>query len=125
MVKMTREEFEKVVEKAISDLPAKFRRKMENIAVVIEEEPSEEIMLQMHLRSRKELLGLYQGVPITKRDSNYCNVLPDKITIFKKPIEALNQEEEELKSTIRGVVIHEIGHYFGMDEGDIEQVERD
>lgn len=122
---MTTQEFGELVEKAIADLPEGFKKKIENLAVVVEDYPSDEILLQLHLKSKKSLLGLYQGVPITKRNSNYCNVLPDKITIFKKPIEALNQEEESIKNTIRQVVIHEIGHYFGMNERELEKIEKE
>ncbi len=122
---MTMQEFEELVEKAIADLPEGFKKKIENLAVVVEDYPSDEILLQLRLKSKKSLLGLYQGVPITKRNSNYCNVLPDKITIFKKPIESLNQKEENIKNTIRQVVIHEIGHYFGMNEKDLEQIEKE
>ena len=122
---MKMEEFEKLVERAISDLPAKFKKRMKNVAVVVEDEPSNEILLKMGLNSLQTLLGLYQGVPLSKRDSNYCNVLPDKITIFKKPIEAINQNKDRLEEEIKKVVIHEIGHYFGMDESDLEQIEKE
>ena len=122
---MTMQEFEELVEKTIAALPEGFKKKIENLAVVVEDYPSDEILLQLRLKSKKSLLGLYQGVPITKRNSNYCNVLPDKITIFKKPIELLNQKEEDIKNTIRQVVIHEIGHYFGMNEKDLEQIEKE
>ena len=122
---MKMEEFEKLVERAISDLPAKFKKRMKNVAVVVEDEPSNEILLKMGLNSLQTLLGLYQGVPLSKRDSNYCNVLPDKITIFKKPIEAINQNKNRLEEEIKQVVIHEIGHYFGMDESDLEQIEKE
>ena len=122
---MTMQEFEELVEKTIAALPEGFKKKIENLAVVVEDYPSDEILLQLRLKSKKSLLGLYQGVPITKRNSNYCNVLPDKITIFKKPIELLNQKEEDIKNTIRQVVIHEIGNYFGMNEKDLEQIEKE
>ena len=122
---MRMEEFEKLVEKAISDLPVKFKKRMENVAVVVEDEPSSEILQKMGLNSKHTLLGLYQGVPLSKRDSNYCNVLPDKITIFKKPIEALNQNNALIKERIKEVVMHEIGHYFGMNEADLEQIEKE
>ena len=122
---MTMQEFEELVEKTIAALPEGFKKKIENLAIVVEDYPSDEMVLQLRLKSKKSLLGLYQGVPITKRNSNYCNVLPDKITIFKKPIELLNQKEEDIKNTIRQVVIHEIGHYFGMNEKDLEQIEKE
>ena len=121
---MNQEEFEEIVEQAISDLPERFKKKLENISVVVEDKPSEEILAKTGLKSSYCLLGLYEGVPLNKRDSNYCNVLPDRITIFKKPIEALNLGANKLKERIKEVVMHEIGHYFGMSEKDLKKIEK-
>jgi predicted Zn-dependent protease with MMP-like domain len=103
---MEREEFEKVVENVVTTLPAFIRKKLQNIDIVIEDEPV------VH----KSLLGLYQGVPLKNRGHWYGNVMPDRITIFKKNIERISHNEEELKEWIHRVIIHEIGHYFGFDE---------
>lgn len=106
---MTRTDFEEIVVATIKALPKFLGSKLENIEIVIEDEPIEE----------KGLLGLYQGVPLKKRGFWYGNVMPDKITLFKNNIERLCQNEDELKELIRRVVIHEIGHYFGFGEDDL------
>jgi len=108
---MEREEFEKVVEHAIATLPDFIRTKLQNIDIVIEQKPI------VH----KSLLGLYQGVPLKKRGVWYGNVMPDKITLFKKNIERISSSEEELRHWIHRVIIHEIGHYFGFDEKGLQQ----
>ncbi len=103
---MELDEFEKVVEYVLATLPDFIRSKLQNIDIVIEEQPI------VH----KSLLGLYQGVPLKKRGVWYGNVMPDKITLFKKNIERISSNEEELRHWIHRVIIHEIGHYFGFDE---------
>lgn len=96
---------------------------MENVEVVIEEWPSRGLLEEMGLRSPYELLGLYQGVPIQHRGFFYGNVLPDKITLFQGPIEASCRSREEVEEKVREVVIHEVGHYFGLDEEKLRALE--
>ncbi|MFH1258387.1 MAG: metallopeptidase family protein [Elusimicrobiota bacterium] len=115
--------FENLVSTSLKDLPRKFRRRLENIVVVVEDSPSGEILFQLGMKSPGELLGLYQGVPLGERGTGYSNVLPDKILIFKKSIEALCRNEEEISRKVREVVRHEIGHYFGMSEEELDQLE--
>ncbi|HAJ33599.1 MAG TPA: hypothetical protein DCK79_09585 [Candidatus Atribacteria bacterium] len=124
-MKVTEEEFEELVTEAISTLPEKFRERMENIAVVIEDLPSQELLREMKIRSPYGLLGLYRGVPYSRRGIWYKNVLPDKIIIFKKPIEIRCKNKEDIKESVRKVVIHEIGHYFGLGEADLRKIERE
>jgi len=124
-MKVTEEEFEELVTEAISTLPKKFREKMENIAVVIESLPSQELLREMKIKSPYGLLGLYRGIPYTRRGIWYRNVMPDKIIIFKKPIEIRCRNKEEIKESVRKVVIHEIGHYFGLGEADLRKIERE
>lgn len=124
-MKVTEKEFEELVTEAISSLPEKFRERMENIAVVIEDLPSQELLREMKIRSPYGLLGLYRGVPYSRRGFWYRNVLPDKIIIFKKPIEIRCRNKEEIKESVRKVVIHEIGHYFGLGEADLRKIERE
>jgi len=124
-MKITEEEFEELVTKAISTLPEKFRERMENIAVVIEDFPSQELLIEMKIKSPYGLLGLYRGIPYTRRGIWYRNVMPDKIIIFKKPIEIRCRNKEEIKESVRKVVIHEIGHYFGLGEADLRKIERE
>ena len=109
---MERERFAELVREALDDLPPIFRNKMSNVDVVVEEEPI----------AQKTLLGLYQGVPFKHRGVWYGNVLPDKITLFKKNIERVSQTEDEIKEWVRKVLIHEIGHYFGFSEADLQRL---
>jgi len=124
-VKVTEEEFEELVAEAISSLPEKFKEKMENVVVVIEGLPSRELLMEMKIKSPYGLLGLYRGIPYPRRGIWYRNVMPDKIIIFKKPIEVRCKSKEEIKESVRRVVVHEIGHYFGLGEADLRKIERE
>jgi predicted Zn-dependent protease with MMP-like domain len=124
-MKLTRKEFEEVVVLALKGLPKFFKKKMKNVDVVVEDRASRELLLEMGLRSPFELLGLYQGVPIDRRGFYYGNVLPDKITLFQVPIESMCQTKEEVKEKVKEVVIHEVGHYFGLDEERLRELEEE
>ncbi|MCK4308424.1 MAG: metallopeptidase family protein [Candidatus Atribacteria bacterium] len=124
-MKLTGEEFEELVKAAVNSLPEKFKEKMENIAVVVEDLPSQELLMEMKIKSPYGLLGLYRGVPYPRRGIWYRNVMPDKIIIFKKPIEGRCRNKEDIKESVRRVVIHEIGHYFGLGEADLRKIERE
>ncbi len=124
-MKVTEKEFEELVAEAISSLPEKFKEKMENIVVVIESLPSQELLREMKIKSPYGLLGLYRGVPYPRRGIWYRNVMPDKIIIFKKPIEVRCRNKEDIKESVRRVVVHEIGHYFGLGEADLRKIERE
>ena len=117
-----RQEFEQLVAEALDTLPQRFRRHMRNIAVIVETAPSRELLEAMHLRPDHTLLGLYQGVPLPDRGHGYGNVLPDRITIFQQPIESLYQTPEEIQAAVRETVIHEVGHYFGLDDERIDEL---
>ena len=118
---MDRREFEKNTELAFEKLPETFREAIENVGVVIEDYPDEDLVQKMHLRSRYQLLGLYQGIPLPHRNSWYgmSPVTPDKISLYQKNIEAVCHSEQEVIDKIHEVLIHEIGHYFGMNEDEI------
>jgi predicted Zn-dependent protease with MMP-like domain len=122
-MKLSRREFEEVVVLALKRLPKFFRKKMKNVDVVVEDRASRELLSEMGLRSPFELLGLYQGVPLDRRGFYYGNVLPDKITLFQIPIESMCQTKEELEEKVREVVIHEVGHYFGLDDKKLRELE--
>ncbi|MBI3328597.1 MAG: metallopeptidase family protein [Nitrospinae bacterium] len=119
---MRRWDFEKLVAEALDELPRRFRRHLRNIAVVVEREPSQELLEDMGLWPGGTLLGLYQGVPLPQRGLSYGNVLPDRITIFQKPIEAMCRMRQEIKEAVKETVIHEIGHYFGLDDERLEEL---
>ena len=113
---MRRARFERLVAEALDSLPPEFREKMENVEVVIEAWPSREEVRRMGLPHREALLGLYEGVPLTKRTSGYGLVLPDRITIYQGPVEACCHRAEEVRRQVRQVVMHELGHHFGISD---------
>lgn len=124
-MKLTRKEFEETVIVALKRLPKFIKEKMENVDVVVERQASQELLNEMGLCSPFELLGLYQGVPYDRRGFYYGNVLPDKITLFQIPIETICETKEEVKKKVREVVIHEVGHYFGLDEEKLRELEEE
>ena len=122
-MKLTREAFEEAVISALKRLPPFLKKKIENVEVVIEDWASQEMIREMELRSPYELLGLYQGVPYQRRGFYYGNVLPDKITLYQIPIESVCKTREEVEIKVREVVIHEVGHYFGLDDERLRELE--
>jgi predicted Zn-dependent protease with MMP-like domain len=124
-MKLTQQEFEEAVVVALKRLPKFIKEKMENVDVVVESRASREVLNEMGLCSPSELLGLYQGVPLDRRGFYYGNVLPDKITLFQIPIESICKTKEEIREKIREVVIHEVGHYFGLDDKRLRELERE
>ncbi len=121
---MERQKFGALVDKAIEALPVEFRSKLENVEVIVEDWPSPQQLSQLRLRSKAQLLGLYEGVPQTERDRGYNLVLPDKITIFQKPIEAKCRTSQEIEGEIGSVVRHEIAHHFGIGDATLYKIER-
>ena len=120
---MTREEFRELVEEAIDTIPGKFARKVRNLVIVIEDAASEELLDEMEIDDSSELLGLYQGTPLTERRWDYGNALPDRILLFQGPHERDADDDEVLIVSIAETLIHEIGHYFGLSEEEIEAIE--
>jgi predicted Zn-dependent protease with MMP-like domain len=120
---MTRHEFERLVAEAVTLIPARFRREMKNLAVVVEDEPSAELLAEMEVEPPDSLYGLYQGTPLTERTWAYGNTLPDRITIYQRSIEDDCEDEDEMRAVIGETLIHEVGHYFGLSEEEIEEIE--
>jgi len=121
---MTRTEFEDLVESALKRLPRPFRQKLKNIVVVVEDWADEETLEDMGIEPPDTLYGLYRGVDLTRRDSFYGNVLPDTIHIYQGPIEEDCADPEEMAELVRDVVVHEVGHYFGLDDETMEDIEQ-
>jgi len=119
-----RERFKWLVARAVDSLPREFRTKLANIDVVVEAWPTQDQLVKVGLRRGQTLLGLYQGVPLTRRGRRYGMVPPDKITIFQKPIEAKCRYEAEIMAEIQKVVRHEIAHHFGIGDARLRQIER-
>jgi len=120
---MERQRFEELVIRAIEQLPPEFQSKLENVDVIVEDYPSKAQVKRLRLRDNKQLLGLYEGIPQTQRGDGYNFVLPDKITIFQKPIEAICHSKSEIEAEIGSVVCHEIAHHFGTDERTLSKIE--
>ncbi len=120
---MTRREFEKLVAEAVMLIPARFRREMKNLTLVVEDEPSAELLGDMDIEPPDSLYGLYQGTPLTERTWGYGNTLPDRITIYQRPIEEDCEDEDDIRAMIGETLIHEVGHFFGLSEQEIEEIE--
>ncbi len=120
---MERERFEELVEEALDELPQRFRKRIQNLAVVVEDKPSREVYERTGSSPFGLLLGLYHGVPFKHRGPFYGNLPPDVITIYQKPIEQICTTEEEIKKKVREVVFHEIGHYFGFNDKELKEIE--
>jgi predicted Zn-dependent protease with MMP-like domain len=121
-MRVSREEFEALVEEALAQLPDEFREALENVAVMVEEEPSDEDLEEVGIDpddgDRDELLGLYQGVPLPERDSFY-SALPDRVLVFRGPILRSCESRRQVIREIRETVQHELGHYFGLGEDEL------
>jgi predicted Zn-dependent protease with MMP-like domain len=120
---MTREQFAALVEETLRDIPARFRHAMKNVAVVIEDEPPPHVLEELEVEPDDTLFGLYQGTPLTERRWDYGNTLPDRISIYQRPIEDSCDTDAEIRACVAETVIHEFGHYFGMSEEEIEEIE--
>ncbi len=118
-----REVFERLVADALAGIPRRFREAMKNIAIVVEDEPAEDLLDEMEIEPPDTLLGLYQGTPLTARAWDYGNTLPDRILIFQGPHERESEDEDDLVTCIAETLIHEVGHYFGLSEEEIEEIE--
>lgn len=119
---MDRPAFEELVHKALRKLPRRFKEKLENISIHLEDRPSRETLEEMGIEDGT-LYGLYQGVPLTERGWSYGNVLPDRIVIYQRPIEEDARSPEEIEEIVQDTVMHEIGHYFGFDDRELRDME--
>ena len=123
MRRLSRLEFERLVERALRKLPRSFREKVENVAVVIEAWADDATLAEMGIEPPDTLYGLYRGVDLTHRDTSYGNVLPDTITIYQGPIEEDCVTRDEIIEVVRDTVMHELGHYFGLDDDELHEIE--
>ena len=123
---MNDDTFAQLVDEGIEAIPDRFRQKIKNLAIVIADAPTDEQLRTNHVQPEDTLLGLYEGIPLTARGENYGTgmVLPDKVTIFKLPILAESDGDiEAMKRIIRDTVWHEVAHYFGYDDDEIDERE--
>jgi len=121
---LDREKFEWLVAKAVDSLPDEFHARLENIDVVVADRPTPDQLAALGRKRGETLLGLYEGVPLTKRGRHYGLVVPDKVTIFQKPIEAHCRNDAEIIAEIKRVVLHEIAHHFGISDARLRQLGR-
>jgi predicted Zn-dependent protease with MMP-like domain len=119
---MNRTAFERLVHEALDSLPPPLADKLDNVAVVVEPWPTRDQRRKMRLRPGHTLLGLYEGIPRTARNQAYNLVPPDKISIFQQPILAICRTEEEIRQTVRRVVLHELAHHFGLSDEHLREI---
>ena len=119
---MRRREFERLVARALEALPEPFAAHLDNVIIIIEEWPRDELLRQMGMGPDETLMGYYEGTPLTEYGRDFGMQLPDRIFIFKGPIERLCNSREEVEEEIRKTVMHEVGHYFGLGEEELEHL---
>jgi len=120
---MTDEKFDELITRAMNELPQKYIKGLQNVAIVMADEPTGEQYQKMKIDNQHLLLGLYEGIPLTQRGSGYNLVLPDKITLFKNAILAVSYSEESLFEQIKRTLWHEIAHYYGLGHDRIDQIQ--
>ncbi len=121
VARVTRAEFKKLVTRAVEALPPRFLARLENVEVLVEAEPSDEDLELAGVEAGDTLLGLYHGVPQSERGSWYGSMLPDRIVIYQRPIEAVARNRREIQKEIRITLMHEIGHHFGLREDELSE----
>jgi predicted Zn-dependent protease with MMP-like domain len=121
MARLSRAEFERLVAQAMQSLPRKFLTRLKNVEVVVEDEPTDDDLELAEIEAGGTLLGLYQGVPQTDRGTWYGNMLPDRIVIYQRPIEASARDRRDIRKEIRITLMHEIGHHFGLGEDNLSE----
>ncbi len=119
---MNRQTFERLVAQAIDGLPEEFRQKLDNVEIVVENWPDRETMRLAGVRHPAQLLGFYHGVPQVKRTHNYGLILPDKISIYQRPIELRCRTMAQVRATVKRVLRHEIAHHFGISDERLREI---
>lgn len=108
----------------MDELPAKYIKGLQNVAIVMADEPSMEQLRKMKIDKNHSLLGLYEGIPLTQRGAGYNLVLPDKITLFKNTIEQNGSGDESVFEVVKRTLWHEIAHYYGLSHADIDRIQK-
>lgn len=121
---LTDEEFDRLITKAMDELPQEYIEGLDNVAIVYADDPTEEQKVRMKLDHNHLLLGLYEGIPLTQRGNGYSFVLPDKITLFKHPILSVVSDEDELFEQIKRTLWHEMAHFYGLSHERMDELQR-
>jgi predicted Zn-dependent protease with MMP-like domain len=124
MIEVSDDQFDAIISNALDELPVQYTSNMKNVAIIMQDEPSEEQRIKLKLRCHETLFGLYEGIPLTKRGAGYNLVLPDKITIFKNPILERVENLEQFKKQVKHTLWHEIAHHYGLEHDRIHEIER-
>jgi predicted Zn-dependent protease with MMP-like domain len=120
---VTRARFQQLVDEAFATIPREFRDALQNLAIVIEDEPTRAQLDEVGSEPPDTLLGLYEGTPLTERHWSQAAALPDKITLFQQSIEDASEDDDDVVIAVGETLIHEIGHYFGLSEDEIAYIE--
>ncbi len=123
MFELTDEQFDTLITRAMDELPQEYIKGLDNVAIVMADEPTEEQKIKMKLRDHAILLGLYEGIPLTQRGAGYTFVLPDKITLFKHSILRVVRNDDELFEQIKRTLWHEIAHYYGLNHAQMDKLQ--
>jgi predicted Zn-dependent protease with MMP-like domain len=124
MTEITDEQFDSIIAKALDELPDQYTSNMNNVAIVMQDEPTDSQREKLRLRCNETLFGLYEGIPLTQRGAGYNLVLPDKITIFKHPILHASNTIEDFEKQVKHTVWHELAHHYGLQHDRIHEIER-
>ncbi len=122
-MELSDEQFDHLITRAMDELPQKYIRGLENVAIIYADDPTPEQVVKMKLDNQHVLLGLYEGIPLTQRGAGYTFVLPDKITLFKNSILRVVQNEGQLFEQIKRTLWHEIAHYYGLNHDRIDELQ--
>ncbi len=122
MTSISKSEFDALVGRALDSLPAEIRQHMDNVAITIADWPTASELKQARVSDPRRLFGLYQGIPLTRRSTHYNMVTPDRITLYREPLQAACRTTAELQEQIRRTIVHEIAHHFGLDEARIREL---
>jgi Uncharacterized protein conserved in bacteria len=123
MLVISDEEFDRLVTKAMDELPQEYIKGLDNVAILYADEPDEYQREKARLDHRHMLLGLYEGIPLPQRGAGYTFVLPDKITLFKHPLLAISTSPEDFFEQVKRTLWHEIAHYYGLSHGDMHRLQ--
>lgn len=124
MHEITDEHFAGLISRAIDEMPERYVQHLDNIVITYADVPDKHQTAKLHLRGDSLLLGLYEGIPLIKRGAGYNLVLPDKITLFKYPLQAVSHDDESFYKNVKHTLWHEIAHFYGLDHDKIHEIER-